>query len=803
MPQQQPWRTAAAEDGIRRARVARLAALADAENTRDDGWADGHDASLQSEMALHRLLRGARRVLYLIDSQLANVGVQVALLLLSGSVIACGGGLLVQHIRNLEWKSYRDYQNCQQANARGGASAMLTAPSGPGSGGLDSNASAMAPSPTPAPVEISHYCAFPYIQDFTTFSNAIWFVVQFLLDPGMGIVPDRPQGLPNRIVTQSFIGIGILYLAVIIGLVVNAVRTKMAALKKGHSPVVERGHTVILGWAQTTQNIVLELAMANEDQGGGVIVILADMDKEDIEREFETSIERDELRGSTVVFRSGSRLRSRDLNFASVSTARSIIAVTDMTLSPDTADAEMLHVALNLGTMDLDRDCVVVLEVRDVDAEPLIRMTGGDNAFTVASHDIIGRLMLLFVRCPGLARVYSSLLGFEGSEFYARAWPELDDTRWQDVARHFPAAIPFGIEQGGGKVVLNPHPDTVLRPGDKLIVIAEDDESYAWVEAPYPGPRRELQMPSPQLRMPEEVLMAGWRRDIAYLVVELDNQLAPGSVIHIMCLLPVAERRRQFAHNGFDDLRSVRNVRVMHHIGNSAIKRNLTKLPLARISSVMVLSDDSIVEKVIFSDSHALATLLLIRSLPVGEQSHVLQEKLQITAASGLANDSFSSRSGPMTRPLQIVVEVLDPQTQKTVSEAVDVWSASDFIQSNQLVSKMLAMISEEANVKTILDELLGSGSSPPKNQLMLKLATEFVGPNQEASFWELSRDLCCQHHSTLVGFMEAPPPRNGPKKVAHEELPECYINPPDKDQRRTWFDVQLIILEACANKSY
>ncbi len=43
-------------------------------------------------------------------------------------------------------------------------------------------------------------------------------------------------------------------------------------------------------------------------------------------------------------------------------------------------------------------------EVRDVDNEPLVHLVGGNIVETLVSHDIIGRLILLSARSPGLSK---------------------------------------------------------------------------------------------------------------------------------------------------------------------------------------------------------------------------------------------------------------------------------------------------------------------------------------------------------------------------------------------------------------
>ena len=79
-------------------------------------------------------------------------------------------------------------------------------------------------------------------------------------------------------------------------------------------------------------------------------------------------------------------------------------------------------------------------------------------------------------------------MGFENAEFYVKRWPQLDGMRFEDVLISFPDAIPCGIKvaSDGGKIILNPEDDYVLKEGDEVLVIAEDDDTYA------PGPLPEV-----------------------------------------------------------------------------------------------------------------------------------------------------------------------------------------------------------------------------------------------------------------------------------------------------------------------
>ena len=61
----------------------------------------------------------------------------------------------------------------------------------------------------------------------------------------------------------------------------------MDDLKKGKSKVIEKGHYLVLGWTDKSIQLLYELALSFESSGGGVIVVLAEHEK--VEMEFEVS----------------------------------------------------------------------------------------------------------------------------------------------------------------------------------------------------------------------------------------------------------------------------------------------------------------------------------------------------------------------------------------------------------------------------------------------------------------------------------------------------------------------------------
>lgn len=78
---------------------------------------------------------------------------------------------------------------------------------------------------------------------------------------------------------------GLVIVASLIGIISGAFDNKIAELRKGRSRVLERNHSLILGWSDKVHSIVNELAIANESVGRASIVIVAERDKVEMDDE--------------------------------------------------------------------------------------------------------------------------------------------------------------------------------------------------------------------------------------------------------------------------------------------------------------------------------------------------------------------------------------------------------------------------------------------------------------------------------------------------------------------------------------
>ena len=617
--------------------------------------------------------------------------------------------------------------------------------------------------------------AYNYIDTSVAVFDGMWATFTWISTGilSSGVVPGTNA---SRAVAGALVIVGILYFSVVLALVVEAVQFKMKALREGKSMVVEKDHIVMLGWGEKSLLFIKEIILANESEGGGVVVVLCADGKEKMERELSLMLKKREMKGTSVVFRQGSRLMVGDLDKVSVHTAKAVVVFSNSNVDSDKADAEVLQVVLNLSNLDLKGH--VVAEVKDKDNEALIHLIGRGNVETVVSHDVIGRLMLMSVRQPGLAEVYGSVLGFDGDEFYTSKWPELVGVKFKDLHLMFPDAIPLGLKEDDGPLELNPKHDRVITASDELVVLAEDNDTYRPKRAHECDPGRVPWFKGTD-EVRENILFAGWRRDLRDILLLLDAMCAPGSEIHIMASVALSDRDRLLAEGGLE-IETLRNIKLVHHVGNTAMRRHLELLGIERFTSVIVFADEEEEGDIMQSDSKCLATLLLIRNIQKAKRAKMARSP---SSRKMLGLDDATGTKDRHGGRIPIVTEILDPRTQQTIQSNEEMRAVSDFLQSNDMVSKILAMVCEDRSVKNLLDELL----TPRGSSMACVPASRYCRPGERLSFFEMAC-RCQEYGEILIGYLEEDRASRG-EAHAGRRFKAPFINPVNKRTPFSWDD--------------
>ena len=565
-------------------------------------------------------------------------------------------------------------------------------------------------------------------------AQVMWISWTYTADPGT----HADEGSLSGRLVSAFITLGgMLFFALFIGVITDAIGEKVDELKKGRSRVLEEGHTLILGWSDKLMPLVQQLALANDSEGGGVIVVLAEREKAAMEAAFQEDLSA--LGKSTVVCRTGSPFQTTDLTKVAAGAARSVVVLAEEDSIDSDAMAIRTVLALCQGLPGLAGH--VVVELRDPDNVALVRMVGGDRVEPVVAHDMVGRLMIQCSRQPGLAQVYVSMLGFDGDEFYLQPWPALVGRPLGELRRMFPDGIVCGLQPAGSdEVILIPDDARTLAAGDALLVLAEDNDSYTPTSQPAPAAAAVLpdwQAPPPRT---EQVLMCGWRRDLGAMLLELDHYVAPGSQVTILSHRPL-DTREATLWSG--DARPA-NLQIVHRLGELDVRRHLEEAGIADFDAVIILADEEAEEGTNRMDSRALVSLLLIRDL--------------------------QQRSGRTDATL--ISEICDTRTKRLVS----VTEASDYVVSNELISMALSTVAEDRRINTVWMELFSADGC----EIYLKDIRHYTDPGTSLSFLDIAERARAR----------------GEIALGWRSSGEHTLNPRDKTSPRIWAaDDHLIVI--------
>ena len=284
---------------------------------------------------------------------------------------------------------------------------------------------------------------------------------------------DSNKTIESKIAFFLLIITGVTLVAILIGLITEAVNAYMQSLSLGTTKVVERGHVLILGYEQSTARVVCQIAFlrrvyhALNRRGAkrlfpwlraspstpiadAPVVILSHKPKQEVEAALSATLAergvttRDTKLGRDVVVRCGDPCSAHDLVRVAAHDAVAVLVMMaekdeeEKTVCSGTAaNSATLRCLLALRNVlygggdggGLDPKLRVVCQL----SSPckFIRATSfasPDGKPFLAAFDLARVVNVMLFHCaaaPGLARVYMELLNFDGCAFRTRASTEL------------------------------------------------------------------------------------------------------------------------------------------------------------------------------------------------------------------------------------------------------------------------------------------------------------------------------------------------------------------------------------------
>ncbi len=512
----------------------------------------------------------------------------------------------------------------------------------------------------------------------------VWMALMRTLDAGtMG----GDEGSPGFLLGMLGVTIGgIFVISTLIGILSSGLEQKLDALRQGRSRVLEQDHVLILGWSQQVFAVISELLEAGASRRRTSIVVMADRDRTEMEREI-----RDRVaipKRARIVCRSGRPTDLGDLAIANPDASRAIVVLAPEGDDPDVGVIKTI-LALTGRPGRRAEPYRIVAEVRQPANAGVAKLIGHDDVHLILSDDLLARIIAQTCRQSGLSVVYQELLDFAGQEFHVEALPALVGRTFGDAVQLITGGVAIGLVRDD-RAHLNPSRDRVIDAADKVVVLAEDHGSTRVATTAAEVDEDAIATPAPHDEIPERILILGWNGRGATIVSQLDAYVPPGSE-----LVAVSAVERVVAD--VEGLRGLRHLRATARAADTTHRNLLDELDVASFDHVVVLceSDDRPAES---ADARTLVTLLHLRDI--------------------------GTRGG---RDFSIVSEMLDVRDR----ELAEIARADDFIVSARVLSLLLAQVAETPELAEVFRDLFDAGGS----EVYLREAAEYVALGREVSF--------------------------------------------------------------------
>jgi hypothetical protein len=385
----------------------------------------------------------------------------------------------------------------------------------------------------------------------------------------------------------------------------------------------------------------------------------------------------------------------------------------------------------------------------------IIKRIYPDKVEVVVVGEIGAKLMVQSAVEHGIAGVFGEVLGFEGDEIYSKEWPELVGSTFRDVYFRIPEAVAIGVFTEDGDCLINPGWDYRVQKDESIIVLAEDDDTYAPKASPYfhhvpqASPRgSQLVVVMEEIEDPK-VLIVGWSSMIGNLLISLDSRTKSAKEVSVTIYSDrPADKREAEIHklkqaNTGASLERMTITNVVVDQADFTARHEIEYLRHWECNAIFILVSD---EQASRSDETNVATLVQMQDI-------------------GLSHNSMYE--------FDPVVEICAESTEARLK----VLGLTNVIHTGALVSKALASVAYTPSNNKIYNEL----SAATRNEFDISRLDEYVQEGQtcpqSVSFGQAAHLIGKCSQTVLIGWTE---------RGEDGEI-EWVLNPKDKTKMRPW----------------
>lgn len=562
--------------------------------------------------------------------------------------------------------------------------------------------------------------------------KGIWESFLHLLDPG---TISGTEGIrlivPMAIVTV----IGLVFTGMLISIINNALEEKLSSLRKGHSQIAEKYHTVVFGCNDDTYSIISEQIEANRNvveddlkHTNPCIVVIEDFDKEEMDNRIKAHIPN--FYNTRVICRSGKLTQENLYEIVALEEASSIIIRC-------TNDLMTLRIALSVGTYlrkfrgSTPHITTMVNDTNSLNA--VLSALEGYDTQVFYFDKLLARITAQACRQPGLSYVFTELFNYEDAEIYVEdkdySGKALDfaGIRFKDAIGQFTQSILIGVVRkdsvdGSDRIIIAPKPDFEIQQGDRFIVVADDDNMVRIDPDDVAKQKYDLDYKTAEYkdfdRQEMHLLILSWNKGLSEVLTNLDDFASKDSTAKIVAMREYKEI--ELIKN------QLKNIDIDFQFTNDLYdKKYLEGLITDDITNILLLCRDDLSKE--DADAQTMMILLQLREL-VREKELMTGKKRNVVITSEL--------------------NISDDQ------KLMQTTSVDDFIVGTEIANRMITQVANVPELKAVFEELLTADGA----DFYLRSISNYLCFNEgedtiRINFRDLVR-ICYEHGDIVIGWI-------------------------------------------------
>ena len=300
--------------------------------------------------------------------------------------------------------------------------------------------------------------------------NAFWDSLMQFIDTGNISSVDGSFGLVITFLMVTFIGV--CGWGSLIAMINKALQDRINNLSKGNAFIMEKGHSIILGYGEEALTIIEEFLIAKIKN----IVLLSEHNV-DIIRKRISFIKG--YRKSNIIIREGSTSRIENIKLLNIKKCSSISIINN-------DDTESLNILLALKKIlneernANDEKINICLLVHNEDTIEIIKSMEDENFIVhiLYKYELLYKLISQSIIYTGLSSVYEDLFSNDGNDFKIESNHNFENDIFEDVALKYmnKGVILVGIIENDMEFLKVPDRKYIIKKSDKLVGLYKNND---------------------------------------------------------------------------------------------------------------------------------------------------------------------------------------------------------------------------------------------------------------------------------------------------------------------------------------